>query len=685
MNATMPGPAAPVPTAADTASASVSAAPPAPHTPPTGRHLVAALLRPLRGRFALGIAGSLLARLCDLVPMALLGVVVDAVTGGQTAPETYLLYGTLVLGAFSGLAAFQCGSDYMLADVAQRLRHALRMALYGHLLRLDAGFYESRRKGDLMNVVSGDVDTLEAVVSDTLPGAVRVGMMVCGTYGWMLWLDWRLAMLLLVPVPGVAWLMVHFARRIRPQYLHARKAAGGFAGVLENSLHGVAELQAANAQDHEMERLRARSAEYRDAGIAAARTRARFIPAIFIAAGLSFALLIGGGGWLAAQGDGPSVGAYTTFVFMGMRLVLPIFAAGMVANQVQQARAALTRIDELLLARPTVVDAPDAEDLREPPRRIELRGAGYGYGESGGDDALHGMNLTVTEGMSLGIVGPSGAGKSTLVRLLLRLHDPRQGEVLVNGRPLAHWTLASYRSHIGYVPQDPFIFHGTVEENIRLGAPHADDAAVREAARMADAHDFITDLPDGYATFIGERGLKLSGGQRQRIALARALLRDPAVLILDEATSAVDSLTEQRIKRNLAGLAAGQGAEVRAGVVAGKGGVEATGEERVRGAVEAGAGAGSIPPQGDGVCGGGDCTPTEEHPGQPDPSGKSAGAARPARMVIAVAHRLSTLADFDCVIVLDQGREVERGTPRELLARGGLYAEMWNTGVTAEE
>lgn len=629
LNATVPGPAAPATTGSEPVGSEPALFPAA---PPTGRHLVAALLRPLRGRFALGIAGSLLARLCDLVPMALLGVVVDAITGGQTAPETYLLYGLLVLGAFSGLAAFQCGSDYMLADVAQRLRHALRMALYGHLLRLDAGFYESRRKGDLMNVVSGDVDTLEAVVSDTLPGAVRVGMMVCGTYGWMLWLDWRLAMLLLAPVPGVAWLMVHFARRIRPQYLHARKAAGGFAGVLENSLHGVAELQAANAQDHEMERLRARSAEYRDAGIAAARTRARFIPAIFIAAGLSFALLIGGGGWLAAQGDGPSVGAYTTFVFMGMRLVLPIFAAGMVANQVQQARAALTRIDELLLARPTVVDAPDAEDLREPPRRIELRGAGYGYGE--GDDALHGMDLTVTEGMSLGIVGPSGAGKSTLVRLLLRLHDPRQGEVLVNGRPLAHWTLASYRSHIGYVPQDPFIFHGTVEENIRLGAPHADDAAVREAARMADAHDFITDLPDGYATFIGERGLKLSGGQRQRIALARALLRDPAVLILDEATSAVDSLTEQRIKRNLA----------------------------------AGFGSPLADPTGG----------AKSDAGPAPVSGISAG-----RIVIAVAHRLSTLSDFDLVVVLDHGQEVERGSPQDLLARGGLYAEMWSPGRDA--
>ncbi|WP_353115487.1 ABC transporter ATP-binding protein [Nitratidesulfovibrio sp.] len=655
MNATVPGPAAPIPATAGAESAPFSAAPP---SPPTGRHLIAALLRPLRARFALGLAGSLLARLCDLIPMALLGVVVDAVTRGQTAPETYLLYGMLVLGAFSGLAAFQCGSDYMLADVAQRLRHALRMALYGHLLRLDAGFYASRRKGDLMNVVSGDVDTLEAVVSDTLPGAVRVGMMVCGTYGWMLWLDWRLAMLLLVPVPGVAWLMVHFARRIRPQYLHARKAAGSFAGVLENSLHGVAELQAANAQDHEMERLRARSAEYRDAGIAAARTRARFIPAIFIAAGLSFALLIGGGGWLAAQGDGPSVGAYTTFVFMGMRLVLPIFAAGMVANQVQQARAALTRIDELLLARPTVVDAPDAEDLREPPRRIELRGAGYGYGEDHGNgrdggrdgarDALHGMDLTVTEGMSVGIVGPSGAGKSTLVRLLLRLHDPKRGEVLVNGRPLAHWTLASYRSHIGYVPQDPFIFHGTVEENIRLGAPHADDAAVREAARMADAHDFIAELPDGYATFIGERGLKLSGGQRQRIALARALLRDPAVLILDEATSAVDSLTEQRIKRNLStGFGSPQG--------------------KARDASEANSRNEHAP------------GPNEHAPGPNEHApGMFAG-----RMVIAVAHRLSTLSDFDLVVVLDNGREVERGSPQYLLGKGGLYAEMWSPGGEA--
>jgi ATP-binding cassette subfamily B protein len=232
-----------------------------------------------------------------------------------------------------------------------------------------------------------------------------------------------------------------------------------------------------------------------------------------------------------------------------MRLILPLFVFGMLINQIQQSEASAQRIAEIFGTAPTVRDEAGSTPLEGPLERVEVRDMCFAY--PGRDKVLCGINLTMERGRVLGVVGPTGAGKSSLAKLMLRYYDPAEGEILANGRPLSGVTLDSWRARIGYVSQEAYLFHGTVAENIRLGSPDSPDDALHRAAHMAGAHEFIEALPEGYETLVGDRGMKLSGGQRQRISLARAILRDPEFLILDEATSSVDTRTEEVIQNNL--------------------------------------------------------------------------------------------------------------------------------------
>ena len=521
----------------------------------------------------------------------------------------YAGYGAAILGAFGGLAIFQSVSDYLLASMAQSVRHDLRMRLFTHLQTLDMAFFESRQKGDLLSVVTGDVDTLNGFFAETTANMVRIVIAFGGTYGYLLWLDWRLAALLLPPLPLAFIAIKIFSGRIQPKYLQSRKAIGAFSGILENSLQGMAILQAYSAEEHEAARLRAQSADYRDTAITAAKVRAGFIPVVYLIAGLSYATLISVGGWLTTTENGPGVGAYTTFVLMAMRLVVPIFTLGFIVNQVQQAKASVTRIAELLDTEPSVQDANDAVTLQAPPETIEFTNVSFAYAER--EESISNLSISIGYGQFIGIAGPTGAGKSTLLKLLLRFYPLESGTITVNGTSLCRLAIADFRQHIGYVSQDAFLFHGTVIENIRLGMVEADEQKVMEAAKLANADQFIRLLPQGYDTIVGDRGERLSGGQRQRISLARALLRDPAVLILDEATSAVDATTEKAILDSVLAL-------------------------------------------------------------------------RKGRIVIAVAHRLSTLEQCDTIYVLNEGKLSESGTHDELLAKGALYAKLWQALMVEE-
>ena len=378
---------------------------------------------------------------------------------------------------------------------------------------------------------------------------MRVVISFVGTYGYLLWLDWKLALILVVPLPVVFVAMGVFSHRIQPQYMKSRRAVGRFTGVLENSLQGIAVLQAYSAEKTEMARVEKESARYRDTAVSAARTRRNFIPFIYLIAGLSFGLLVGGGGYLTTRPGGPTMGAFTTFVLMGMRLVVPIFTLTFLVNQIQQAKAATLRIRELLEMEPKLGDLPDAIELGTFPETLSFDNIRFCY--PGNPALFEDLSFTIKRGDFIGIAGPTGAGKSSIIKLLLRFYGPDSGRILVNGKGLDALAVASFRKHIGYVSQHPFLFHGTVLENLCLGSPEATEEAIRKAVLQAGVLEVIEALPDGFDTLIGDHGDTLSGGQKQRISLARALLRDPEVLILDEATSAVDPVTESIIHRNI--------------------------------------------------------------------------------------------------------------------------------------
>ena len=516
-----------------------------------GRHVwgLYRYIRPYRKIIGLGLVLNALARVCDLLPLALAGRVVDAVTRGDHDPKTYILFGLAVLGAFIFLAIFQSGSDYALATMAQRARHDIRLDLYRHLQTLDITYFEDRQTGDIMSVIVGDVDTLEHFLTDSSTSIIRLLVTFVGIYGYLFFLEWRLAALLFIPLPIALIAVRHFVTRVQPRYRAARRAVGAIAAMLENNVSGMGVIQAYTAEDRLYAAVAERSAAYRDEVVAAEAERARFLPAIYTVAGLSFGMVFAGGGWLVAAGLGPTLGDYTTFVLFAARLVLPLFVFGMLINQIQRAEAAAARIADLRAIAPQVADRPGASALTARPKRIEFADVRFAYPSRG--QVINSVHFSLEQGQVLGVVGPTGAGKSTLVKLLLRYFEPTGGTILVDGRPLPDVTLKSWRGALGYVSQDAFLFHGTVAENILLGRPDADMDAVRQAATVAGIDERIMALPQGYQTVIGERGMKLSGGERQRVSLARAVLRDPAVLILDEATSAVDTKTEAAIQQNL--------------------------------------------------------------------------------------------------------------------------------------
>ncbi|MDF1615566.1 ABC transporter ATP-binding protein [Desulfurivibrio dismutans] len=513
---------------------------------------------PYKRRVGVGLVLNALARLFDLLPLVLIGWVVDVIsTGGEAAePGLFAWFGLAVLATFLALAVFQSISDYCLDSMAQKVRHDLRLAVYQRMQGLDAGFFEERQTGDLLAVASNDVDNLEHFFSDVTTNVVRLVITFVGVYGFLFWLDWRLALLLIAPLPFAIIAVRFFAVRVQPQYRKARRSVGEINSILENNIRGIGVIQAFTAEAEQLRLVAGRSSSYVEAAIAAARERARFIPLIYLVAGMAFALLITGGAWLTAAEQGPTIGSFTTFVLFAVRLVFPLFIFGMLINQIQRAEASARRIAKLLATESRVRDHPRAAPLADPPEKIELRGVGFAYRRE--QPVLRQINFALRRGRVLGIVGPTGAGKSTLIKLLLRYYDPGSGEILINDRPLPLVKLASYRRHVGYVSQEAFLFYGTVAENIRLGSPAADPAAVRRAAQIAGAAEFIERLPEQYDTMIGERGLKLSGGQQQRVSLARAVLRDPALLVLDEATSAVDTRTEELIQQNLQRLKDGR-------------------------------------------------------------------------------------------------------------------------------
>jgi ATP-binding cassette subfamily B protein len=506
---------------------------------------------------------TVLNKVFDVLPEILIGIAVDVVVNqresfiarmGLPDPTHQLLLLTALTVLIWGLESL---TEYLAMvrwrNLAQSLQHDLRIEAYAHLQGLSPGDLADARSGRLSAVLNEDVHQIERFMNNGAHDLIQVfcSTLLVGAVFFVL--SAPLALLALLPVPLILFGAFWFMRRLQPRYAAAREAASGISQRLSNNLQGMATIQAYTAEAMELKHLEDASAAYRERNAEAIRVAAAITPVIRIAILAGFVATLLYGGLLTLRGE-LGVGSYSALVYLTQRLLWPLTRLAELTDLYQRSMTSVRRVFALL-AMPRPPDRGQRAIEGRARGALHFRALRFAYGET---EVLHGIDLEVPAGQTIGLVGATGSGKSTLIKLLLRFETPSAGNVELDGIDIEELPRSVLRRQIGHVAQDPFLTDGSVAENIAYGDAEPDAARIVEAARAAEAHGFISALPQGYDTQVGERGHTLSGGQRQRIALARALYRDPALLVLDEATSAVDNETEAAIQRSLAKAAEGR-------------------------------------------------------------------------------------------------------------------------------
>ncbi|MFC7138315.1 ABC transporter ATP-binding protein [Halosimplex aquaticum] len=596
---------------------------------------------PYSGPLALGVVSTMINRVARLFPALLIAAAIDlAVNPSGTANSVLsaihvvpsepvpledtqarlnMLYylGALAAGAYVVQSISHFGSRYFFQTTAQRIQHDLRLDTYDHMQRLSLDFFNNHQTGGMMSILNSDINRLEDFFNAEIREITRAVMIFTLVGGWMIYTAPRLGVLVLVPVPIIALITAKFIIWIEPKYKRIRELVARMNTRLSNNLGGAAIVKSFDRYDVERDRVAEQSGGYRDEKIDAITVRKAFFASLRLLVGAMFVTILVLGGRDAVTAGGLTAGAFVTYFMFLRYLDGPMTRIGKTANNYQKAKSSAERVFGVLGYTADVTDAEDGHAPDEVDGRVGFEDVDFSYSE-GGDQILDGVDLDVEAGETVGFAGTSGSGKSTLLKLPPRFYDVDDGAVTIDGTDVREFDLQTLRNRIGVVEQDPYMFSGTIRENIAYGddelfrsvlenyddIPRHVDEQVREAAKAAGAHAFITDLPDGYDTMVGERGVKLSGGQRQRVSIARTLLNDPDVIVLDEATSDVDTETEELIQRNLETLTAD-------------------------------------------------------------------------RTAFIIAHRLSTIQDADRIVVMDDGEVIETGCHDDLVDHGGAYAGLW--------
>ncbi len=585
--------------------------------------------RNYHGQIGWAIACSILNKIFDLAPSLLIGTAVDVVVQQQNSILSRLgvtdLFQQLII--LSGLtfiiwgleSTFQYAYDRLWRTLAQSIQHDLRLDAYSHLQELELAYFEERSTGGLLSILNDDINQLERFLDGGANNLLQVSttVVIIGTVFFIL--APSVAWMAMVPMPFIIWGSVVFQRKLAPRYAEVREKVGLLNGRLSNNLSGITTIKSFATEDYEKERIRLDSEAYRRSNRRAIALSAAFIPLIrlVVLVGFIATMLFGGREAIAGR---LSVGSYSVMVYLTQSLLWPLTRLGETFDLYQRAMASTNRVMNLLETPITIHSGHLA--LKGSEQRhsstaasihgdIQLQDVTFAYRDR--PPVIEHLSLHIPAGKTTAIVGSTGSGKSTLVKLLLRLYEIQSGSITLDGENIQNLQLRELRRAIGWVNQDVFLFHGTVAENIAYGSFDASMNEIIAAAEIAEAQEFITQLPYGYDTIVGERGQKLSGGQRQRLAIARAVLKNPPILILDEATSAVDNETEAAIQRSLERITVG-------------------------------------------------------------------------RTTIAIAHRLSTVRNADCIYVMESGKIVEQGRHEDLLAQQGIYAGLWQvqTGGKAE-
>ncbi|MCX9155550.1 ABC transporter ATP-binding protein/permease [Niveibacterium sp. 24ML] len=507
---------------------------------------------------------SVLNKFFDVLPEVLIGVAVDVVVnrkdsflarvGVHDPKDQLVLLAAVTALIWVGESLFQYLYDVKWRTLAQNLQHDLRQEAYQHVQRLEMGFFERQRTGNLMSILGEDINQMERFLNGGANDLIQVfcSSLMVGAVFFMLTTE--LAFLALVPVPVILYGAFWFQARLAPRYTSVREAAGTLASRLSNNLLGIATIKAYTAEAYEAEHIRQGSDAYRVRNAEAIRLSAAITPVIRMAILAGFTVTLLYGGLLTLNGE-LGVGSYSVLVYLTQRLLWPLTRLADMTDLYQRSMASIERVMNLIDT-PLAI-AYEGRHLPAGSVRGELvfDQLEFAYGEQ---PTLRGIALTVPAGSTVAFVGSTGSGKSTLVKLLLRFIEPQAGRILLDGAPINDANLQDLRRAIGYVAQDSFLADASVADNIAYGLPGARRDDIVAAAVAAEAHEFIAQMPQGYDTPVGERGQKLSGGQRQRIALARAILKNPPILVLDEATSAVDNETEAAIQRSLERITVGR-------------------------------------------------------------------------------------------------------------------------------